>query len=115
MKYSIENITTKKALQKLYDNSAFTMEGLCEDSIPDLLHWLEENTTFTSEEPVVYIIKGAVMNREYGLFGDNAYPEDLTIVSVIEIDLMKVALKRFSIGARWFDDVVDNNIRREVE
>lgn len=109
MNYTIENVTTKEQLQKLYDNSAFTIEGLAENSIPDLINWLKENTTFTTENPIVYITKGKVMNEEYALKYGKAYAEDLTIVSVIDIDSMRIALKRFSVGGRWFDDIVDNN------
>lgn len=112
MKYSIKNVDTKGQLDMLYNNSAFTIEGLAEESVPDLIAWLEEHTTFTTDEPVVYITKGSVMNEVYGLCGNNAYSNDLTIVSVVGIDLMKVALKRFSVGGRWFDDIVDNNARR---
>lgn len=111
MNYTIENVTTKEQLDKLYNNSAFTIEGLAEESIPDMLEWLEGNTVFTTENPIVYVTKGKVMNTEYFLAGDNAYPEDLTIISVIDIDLIKIALKRFSVGGRWFDDIVDNNAR----
>lgn len=109
MNYTIENVTTKEQLNKLYGNSALTIEGLAEDSIPDMIKWLEENTVFTTENPIVYITKGKVMNTEYNLVGDKAYLEDLTIVSVIDIDQLRIALKRFSVGGRWFDDIVDNN------
>lgn len=111
MDYTIENVTTKSQLDNLYNNSAFTIEGLAEESIPDLVAWLEENTTFTTNEPTVYVTKGNVMNDVYGLYDNNAYNVDLTIVSVVDIDLVKVALKRFSVGGRWFDDIVDNNTR----
>ena len=111
MNYTIENVTTKEQLNKLYDNSALTIEGLAEDSIPDMIKWLEENTVFTTENPIVYITKGKVMNTEYNLVGDKAYLEDLTIVSIFDIDTMQIALKRFSVGGRWFDDIVDNNAR----
>ena len=113
MKYTIENVTTKAQLDNLYNNSAFTIEGLSEDSISDMMTWLEENTTFVTNEPVVYVTKGSVMNDMYKLYDSNAYDNDLTIVSVIDIDLMRVALKRFSVGGRWFDDIVDNNARRK--
>ena len=113
MNYNIVNVTTKEQLEHLYNNSAFTIEGLAENSIPDLLKWLEKNTTFTTENPVVYVTKGHVMNLVYDLTDNNAYNNDLTIVSVIDIDLVKVALKRFSVGGRWFDDIIDNNVRRE--
>lgn len=112
MKHTIENVTTKEQLNKLYNSSAFTIEGLAEESIPDMLEWLKENTVFTTENPIVYVTKGSVMNTEYSLTDDNAYPDDLTIISVIDIDQMKIALKRFSVGGRWFDDIVDNNARR---
>ena len=112
MNYSIENVTTKTQLDNLYNNSAFTIEGLVEESIPDLIKWLEDNTTFTTDEPIVYIVKGRVMNDMYGLYYGNAYDDDLTIVSVVDINQTKVALKRFSVGGRWFDDIVDNNARR---
>lgn len=111
MNYKITRVTTAEQLEILYKNSAFTIEGLAEESIPDLVKWLEENTTFTSDNVTVYVTKGAVMNEIYSLVGNNAYQKDLPIVSVIDIDLMKVALKRFTIGARWFDDIVDNNRR----
>ena len=113
MEFTIKRVETKEELDKLYNASAFTMEGLAEESIADLVGWLENNTTFTTDNLTVYIIKGSVMNKEYQLSGSNAYKDDLTIVSVIDIDLMKVALSRFSIGGRWFDDIVDNNRRRE--
>ena len=113
MNYTIENVTTKSQLDNLYNHSAFTIEGLAEESIPELVEWLEENTTFTTKEPIVYITKGNVMNDRYGLYGDNAYNNDLSIISIIDIDLMRVALKRFSVGGRWFDDIVDNNVRRK--
>lgn len=111
MNYTIENVTTKAQLDNLYNHSAFTIEGLTEDSIPDLLKWLEENTVFTTDNPIVYVIKGEIMNAEYALVGNKAYADDLTIVSIFDIDLMRIALKRFSVGGRWFDDIVDNNAR----
>lgn len=112
MKYTINNVTTKEQLNNLYNNSAFTIEGLAEESIPDLMEWLNENTSFTTNNPIVYVIEGKVMNDMYGLHGNNAYPNDLTIISVIDIDLVRIALKRFSVGGRWFDDIVDNNAMR---
>lgn len=107
--YTIENVTTKEQLDKLYNNSALTIEGLTEKSIPDFVEWLEQTTVFTTENPIVYVTKGCVMNKEYGLKYSKAYAEDLTIVSVIDIDSLRIALKRFSVGGRWFDDIVDNN------
>ena len=107
-------VTDKDTLNKLYDNSALTIEGLSESSIPDFLNWIEELTPIKNK--VVYITKGGVMNMAYGLTGSNAYQNDINIVSVMLDDMedpMAVTLPRFQIGGRWFDDIVDNNARRE--
>ena len=57
------------------------------------------------------------MNDVYYLTGSNAYPKDLTIVSFKLSDLInlktKLFIDKFNVGARWFDDIVDNNLRRE--
>lgn len=56
------------------------------------------------------------MNEKYGLTKDNAYPKDLNIISIkLENikNIFKVAVQRFNIGARWFNDIVDNNLERE--
>ena len=113
--YQTEIITEKDKLDLLYENSALTIEGLTEESIPDFVNWLEENTTFTNNEPIIYIIKGKTMNKEYRLHSTNAYQDDLTIVSVMDINPLPIVIKRFTIGARWFDDIVDNNRRRESD
>ena len=113
MEYIIEHVETKEQLDELYNNSAFTIEGLAEQSIGDLMNWLGENTDFTTDKPIVYMTKGKTMNEVYELVGSNAYKDDLTIISVIDINQMKVAIPRFSVGARWFYDIVDNNASRE--
>ena len=107
-------VTNRTTLDELYNNSALTIEGLAEKAIPDFLDWIEGYTPIKNK--VVYIIKGGVMNMAYHLTGSNAYPEELNIISVKLDDLenpMKVAIPRFEIGGRWFDDIVDNNTRRE--
>ena len=56
------------------------------------------------------------MNINYGLTGTNKYKDDLTIVSIKNEDikdLSAIIMPRFEVGGRWFDDVVDNNVRRE--
>ena len=110
------SITTKEQAQKLYDNSAFTIEGLAMDSCNDLLEWIKNYTPVKNER--FYVIDGCVMNKLYGLTGSNAYPDDTHIVCMMLDDMekpMAIAMPRFSIGGRWFDDVVDNNLRRESE
>ena len=58
------------------------------------------------------------MNNHYNLTGNNRYNEDLKIVSIKNKDimqLMRVAIPRFEIGGRWFNDIVDNNSWRKEE
>lgn len=109
-------VTTKEQIKDLYDHSAFTVEGFAEQSIPDLVEWVESRTPLKKKD--VYVTKGAMMNETYGLTGDNRYQDDCTIVS-IKLDDMedfeKIVIPRFNIGGRWFDDIVDNNLRREAE
>ena len=94
--------------------SALTIEGLTDEGILDFLNWIKEHTLILKED--VYITKGEIMNRLLDLTGDNAYPDDLTIVSVRLEDMqnsMAVVEPRFTVGARWLDDIINNNLARE--
>lgn len=108
-----KNVSTKEELDALYNQSALTWEGLLstDESLRQVQEWLEEHKVDTSSL-VFHIISGEYMNEAYGLRGDNAYPKDLTIVSVTGIDVTPVIIPRFEVGGRWFDDIVDNNRRR---
>ena len=109
-------VTTKKELDALYNESALTWEGLLADdeNLNAVENWLEEHNAIPDNtEPTAHIIKGELMNKVYGLKGSNAYPDDLTILSITGINQMKVAIPRLQVGGRWFDDIVDNNTRRE--
>ena len=110
-------VTTKKQLDDLYKNSAFTLEGFdtSKENINKLIDWFNEYGGI--REPLsVFITKGSFMNEAYQLTDDNAYPNDLNIVSIklenIQ-DVFRVAVPRFDIGARWFSDIVDNNKVRQ--
>lgn len=105
--------STKSDLDYLYKNWVLTIEGLCTESLPDLTDWLVENGVENISDLQYWVTLGKVMNQVYRLTGTNAYPDDLTIVSCVGIDTTPVILKRFSIGGRWFTDIVDNNQRRE--
>lgn len=105
-------------LAYLYSNSALTFIGMddSDENIEAIYKWIEKWTTVKRRK--AYIIKGALMNREYGLTGDNAYPDGLTIICFALIDMMnpeRLAIPRFSVDGRWFDDVVDNNARFQRE
>ena len=112
----IINVTTKKELNALYNESALTWEGLSSDeaNLDAVKDWLKEHgAIIEGTEPTFHIITGELMNTQYELTGSNAYAEDLTIVSVTDINQMAIVLPRFEVGGRWFDDIVDNNARRE--
>ena len=111
------DVSTKEQLDKLYNRSALTIEGLFadEENLSQLFDWIENYTSVKKRR--VYVIQGETMNSIYGLTGDNAYPkENCSIVCIELLDLenpIAVAIPRFEIGGRWFDDVVDNNLDRE--
>ena len=111
----INKVTTKEVLDELYDDSALTLEGLNVQSIEPFMNWVEE--TAGLKQKTVYVICGKVMNSMYSLTGDNAYPDNLSIVAVKLSDMVNpeaMIMGRFEVnGARWFSDVVDNNARRE--
>lgn len=111
--YSVIHTSKKDELDYLYSKSALTLEGFDASGFPDFAEWLKECNALTDKELTFYVTSGKVMNDMYGLTGDNAYPDDLNIVSADNIDLGKVIFPRFAIGGRWFDDIVDNNQRRE--
>jgi hypothetical protein len=110
-------VIAKWQLKELYDDSALSIEGLKadEENLTALINWVKERTPLKRE--VVYTIEGNVMNRKYGLTGDNAYPnENFTIVCIKLADMEDfnaIVKPRFDIGGRWFDDIVNNNAARE--
>ena len=108
--------STSETLEELYNNSAFTYEGLTEESIKDLVDYLKDFYKPELAEVTVYVTSGKLMNDHYNLTGSNRYPDDLNIVS-LKLDnfndVGRLAILKLRIGARWFDDIVDNNARRE--
>lgn len=112
----IINTFTKEQLDELYNESALTWEGLStsEENLNAVMEWLKDHkATIEGVEPTFHITTGRLMNKYYGLTGDNAYHNDLSIVSVTGINPVPIALARFEVGGRWFDDVVNNNEMRE--
>lgn len=108
-------VSTKAQLDNLYNQSALTWEGLTsdEENLNAVKEWLKEHGTLLKDtEPTFHIITGDLMNVIYDLAGSNAYADDLTIVSVTDINQMAITIPRFEVGGRWFDDIVDNNAMR---
>ncbi len=111
-------VKTKAQLEELVKESALTWEGLdtSDESLKQVFDWLKGYTPLKCER--VYITSGGLMDVAYGLTGTNAYPANLSIVSVRLCDMekpMAIAIPRFRVGGRWLDDIVSNNRRREEE
>ena len=104
-------LTTREELDKLYETSCFTWEGMddSEQNLAAIESAIRENG-YKEEECMFYTYKGELMNNSYGLKGNNAYPSDLTFVSIPNF---YNPMFKLNYGARWFDDIVDNNARRE--
>lgn len=99
-----------------YDGSYYTILGCA----GDLNEWtagyqelLEARGIGTPKEFVTF--KGADMNEIYGLTGNNAYDEGLTFLMfpLDGLDVPKLAIFRLQAEDKWFDDIVDNNRRRQ--
>lgn len=76
---------------------------------------LEERGIGTHKEFITF--KGADMNKIYGLTGDNSYNNELTFLMfpLDTLDVEKLAIFKLQACDRWFDDIVDNNQRRQSD
>lgn len=99
-----------------YNGSFYTILG-CGG---DLDEWTTGYTQFLEEAgigaPKLFItFRGADMNRNYSLTGNNAYQDDLTCLMfpLHGLDAGKLAMFRLRMEDKWFDDIVDNNRRRQ--
>ena len=114
-KTEIINVDSK-TLEELVKGSALTFEGLAESSFDEFLDWVDGIAGLKTRR--LYVTKGKLANCEWLLTGDNAYRNDLNIVSVKLDDIKdrnKIVMARFQVGARWMDDIHDSNIIRERE
>ena len=110
--------TSREDLDRLYEDNSLTIEGMAEESFGDFVDYLADLLDDSLPYIEVYKTSGKLMNETYGLHGNNAYPEDLNLASIMltsfrEGTLGKLALARFQFGGRWFNDIVDNNASRE--
>lgn len=58
---------------------------------------------------------GREYNEAFHLTGDNRYPDDLVFLCfpLDALNVGKLAMFKMMMGDRWFDDIVDNDLRRE--
>lgn len=102
-------------LDQFYHHNALMFIGVIPEEAHLYRDYFKQYSEIDESKPC-YIVKGSMMNRHYYLTDTNAYPDDLNIL-IFTLDTFKnipgIAVPRFSIGGRWFDDVVDNNARRQ--
>lgn len=102
----------------LYEQSALTWEGMYtdRDNLDAIFNAFVDAGAEPKDDLRFFEISGREMNERYGLTGSNAYPDDLSILSIPLDDFGNpsvLTMWRFDYGARWFDDIVDNNAMRE--
>ena len=109
----IIEVTTKAQLNELYKGSALTFENVAMENAERYRDYFTGWTGIDKSQPC-YHITGNLMNRYYHLKEDNQYPDGINIIC-FKLDTFqeigKIAIVRFEIGGRWFDDVVDNRTR----
>ena len=105
---------TESDIQALEKGSAFTWEGMTtsEDNLQSIVDFFKENTPTVKLPIKFYIWSGKTMNDLYSLTKGVAYPDDLSFVSIpldCWPDLGNLPIIKFQVGARWLDDIVNNN------
>ena len=99
-----------------YNGSFYTITG-CGGNLDE---WTNGYCRLLKEKGVgepegVITFRGKDMNMEYGLTGDNAYPDGLTFLMfpLTGLNMGRLAIFKILMSDRWFDDIVDNNRRRQ--
>ena len=109
---------TNELFKKAYEGSYYTIIG-CGG---DLEEWrkgyekmLQDTGIGTPQE--WFDFKGVEFNKEFNLTGDNRYPDDLVFLCfpLDGLNVGALAMFKLRMGDRWFDDIVDNDLRREGE
>lgn len=116
--YTIEEVGEDK-IRELENKSAFTWEGAVttDEALQKIVDDFKDKTPI--ELPVhFYTWSGKLFNEIYGLTDSNAYPDDLHFLSV-DLDnwseMGNLPMFKMKVGARWLDDIVDNNEVRQNE
>ena len=106
-----------ETLRKAYDGSYYTILG----AGGDLQEWKDGYALMLKERGIGIISKwieftGKDMNDEFHLTGTNSYPNDLHCLAfpLDGLDTGMLAMFKLQMGDRWFDDIVDNDRRRQL-
>lgn len=107
-------------LRKLYNDSAFTLLGVCDElkeyeAIENYLFndcWLER-----PEDVEFYKCSWKAVNEEFWIPMMNRFKDDLNIVFMplrnFGNQIWKLSIIKLNIWARWFDDVINNSLPDE--
>ena len=114
-----KNINIAKAnLREAYNGSYYTILG----AGGDLQEWVDGYNQMLAEEGIGkpkdwFYAKGAQVNKEFGLIGHEAFKARLTILffPLDGLDIGKLAIFKLKMEDRWFDDIIDNSLRRQRE
>ena len=111
-------ITKVSNFKDLENGSCYTITG----AGGDLNDWVTGYTELLQKDnigtPVQWFtFTGKQMNDNYGLTGKNKYPNNLQFLSfpLTGLKVGKLAMFKIKMQDRWFDDIVDNNARRELK
>lgn len=112
--YNTIKVETKEQLNELYNSSALTFVGIefTDNNICQILTWIKMYSELKKNPMDIYFIFGKTMNEKYQLKGDKRFQDDLNIVSIKLTDIKEptsLCIPRFEVGAKWFDDIVDNS------
>lgn len=112
VKVKIPEGRVEEFLDKFEKQSVLTYEGLSlSDQSTSAMEDCLRSYGYDKEELLVYYTHGATLNSHYDLTGGNRYPEDLIIVFVPDF---YNPIAKISTDARWFDDIVASNRKREL-
>ncbi|MBR1589535.1 MAG: hypothetical protein IJ657_00425 [Acidaminococcaceae bacterium] len=108
----------KVNLKSAYNGSYYTITG----AGGDLQEWIDGYEKMLAEKEIGkpktwFTAKGAQVNKEFGLTGNEAFKARLTILffPLDDLDISRLAIFKIRMGDRWFDDVIDNSLRRLEE
>ena len=111
-------MNTTELFQKAYEGSYYTITG-CGGNLQE---WIDGYEKIFAEKgigkPVCWHhFTGKDMNEEYHLTGRNAYQDDLVFLCFPTdgLDIPRLSIFKILAADRWFDDIVENNRRRERE
>ena len=107
----------KVNLDDAYNGSYYTIVG----AGGNLQEWVDGYEKMLSENEIGkpkewFVCNGRDVNKKYELTGNNRYKSNLIFLffPLDGLNIRKLAIFKIQMQDRWFDDVVDNNLRRET-